>query len=272
MLMIQEAVYPIWEWPFSWDHASWIVGAATAAALGVLAMDDYKLAKSFFLIAAADAWGGMVMWGIKTDLPSWQRNLILFVAIGEIGVLFIQSLRYVDGKKKAKESTSATQKDQVPNFEVRVNGALWGPVNEQNPKEGTIVTLYAQAVNRGTLATAYMKRGQLTLPSGVLFAGKLVSPAMEKQVIKGREGSPTVTLLPQEQFALRLDQEPPEKVPHGWVQYVFEDLHFRQVKPGTKISLTIEDIDHHEFYGTLTINSTHDLGGMYMPTSKRHQK
>ena len=48
-------------------------------------LDDFKLAKLFFRLAAADAIGGIVMWGAKTELPLWGRSLLIFVMIGSIG-------------------------------------------------------------------------------------------------------------------------------------------------------------------------------------------
>lgn len=46
------------EWLFSWEVGSWVVGGAIAAAFSFLALDDFKLAKLFFLLAAGDAIGG----------------------------------------------------------------------------------------------------------------------------------------------------------------------------------------------------------------------
>jgi hypothetical protein len=99
-------------WLFSWEVSSWVVGGAIAAAFSFLALDDFKLAKLFFLLAAADAIGGIVMWGAKTELPPWGRSLLIFAMIGSIGVLADQALRYVDKKQKTKLSQSASPEVQ----------------------------------------------------------------------------------------------------------------------------------------------------------------
>jgi len=87
------------EWLFSWEVSSAVVALAISVGLAVLALSDYKLAKVSFMIAAADAWGGIIMWGGKYDLPAWSRSLIVFFAAGLVAVLLVQSLKYVDSKK-----------------------------------------------------------------------------------------------------------------------------------------------------------------------------
>jgi hypothetical protein len=107
---------PMVEWLFSWEVASVVVGLAVSIGLGVLALDDYKLAKLFFLLAAADTLGGVIMWGAKSDLPAWARTLLVFVITGAVAVMFVQSLRYVDKKQRAKEGggSSGTTGKQAP--------------------------------------------------------------------------------------------------------------------------------------------------------------
>ena len=50
----------------------------------MLGENDFRLAQIFFLIAAADASGGVLMWGIKTNGPTWQLALAAFMLIGGI--------------------------------------------------------------------------------------------------------------------------------------------------------------------------------------------
>jgi len=90
---------PMTEWLFSWEVVSVIVALAISIGLGVLALSDYKLAKLFFLIAAADATGGVLMWGRKSELPHWAIGLIVFAAVGGIAVVTLRALWYVDSKK-----------------------------------------------------------------------------------------------------------------------------------------------------------------------------
>jgi len=94
------------EWLFSWEVTSWAVGILTAFALGLLALNDYRWAKLFFLIAAADASGGVVMWGIKTETRTWPVLLAVAALMGGIGVLTVLAFWYVDGKKSSAEAKS----------------------------------------------------------------------------------------------------------------------------------------------------------------------
>jgi hypothetical protein len=91
------------EWLFSWEVSSWIVGLAVSIAFGLAAMDDFKWARLFFLLAAADAGGGVVMWGVKAQNPTWQVLVVVFILMGSVGVCTVLALRYVDGKRKVKE-------------------------------------------------------------------------------------------------------------------------------------------------------------------------
>jgi hypothetical protein len=99
------------EWLFRWEVTSVIVVAFATLGVGFVALDDFKLAKSCFLIGAFDAAGGMMMWGVHTNLPTWERMLVVLVLVGGTGVLFVESLRYVDEKsaRKIPPSSSAAQ-------------------------------------------------------------------------------------------------------------------------------------------------------------------
>jgi hypothetical protein len=103
--------FPMVEWLFSWEVVSVVVALLVSSGLGVIALDDFKLAKLFFLLAAADAAGGVVMWGVgaKTENPTWQVVLIVFLAVGSIGALTVLAFRYVDNKKRAKEDKDSKQ-------------------------------------------------------------------------------------------------------------------------------------------------------------------
>jgi hypothetical protein len=93
------------EWLFSWEVTSVVSVALAGFGFAVLALDDFKLAKLFFLIGAADASGGVVMWGIKADSPMWQVAIVVFVVVGTIASLTVIFFRYVDDKRSAKETS-----------------------------------------------------------------------------------------------------------------------------------------------------------------------
>jgi hypothetical protein len=96
------------EWLFSWEVTSVVVVAAATIALAVLALNDFALAKVFFLMAAADACGGVLMWGMRSRLGTWQVATMVFILVGGIGAIAVLALRYVESKKHVKEAKSPT--------------------------------------------------------------------------------------------------------------------------------------------------------------------
>jgi hypothetical protein len=99
------------EWLFSWEVVSVLVTLLISIGLGALALDDFKLAKTCFLIAAADALGGVVMEGAKSNSGPWVKTLIVFLVAGGIGVLLTWGMKYVDVKKESKEAKEAALPD-----------------------------------------------------------------------------------------------------------------------------------------------------------------
>jgi hypothetical protein len=108
---------------FSWEVASVVVALLISIGLGVLALDDFRLARLSFLLAAAYAIGGVAMRGVRTDLPPWGRIVLVFSLTGIIGVAALYSLTYVDKKQKAKERLSNRQ----PPIEKTVKFAVMIP-------------------------------------------------------------------------------------------------------------------------------------------------
>jgi len=103
------------EWLFSWEVSSVVIALAVAVAFAFLSLSDFKLAKLFFLIAAADASGGMVMWGVKTQRPLWQMMSGVFVLMGAIGVVTVLAFRYVDRKQSKPNATFGSAGSQSSN-------------------------------------------------------------------------------------------------------------------------------------------------------------
>jgi hypothetical protein len=155
------------EWLFSWEVASWFIAAFIAAAFAFLAMDDFKLAKLFFLLAAANAVGGIAIWGAKCSLPGWQRNAIIFLLCGGLGVLCTQAFRYVDAKRREKESP----KDQVlpTTLPWHIPASIRTKYSSQQTIEiSNVPGKYNRTLNLDNVATL-----QLTAP----FTGSLVTLA-----------------------------------------------------------------------------------------------
>jgi hypothetical protein len=119
----------MFEWLFSWEVTSWVVAGAIAVALGVLALDDFRLAKLFFIIAAADAAGGIAMWGIKTTRPTWLSALTAGLLVGAIAAMTIFVFRYVDGKEQKKKVGDSSESKKEP-YDIDVNTALLSPIRQ----------------------------------------------------------------------------------------------------------------------------------------------
>ncbi len=97
---------------FSWEVTSWVVGIAISCAIGILALNDFRLAKFFFLIAAADATGGTIMSISRSGLNVWWQGVLVFAAGGCICLFLFVSIRYVDSKKERGIVNSPLQ-DQI---------------------------------------------------------------------------------------------------------------------------------------------------------------
>lgn len=104
------------EWLFSWEATSVFVGILITIGLGVLALNDFKAAKVFFMLATADAAGGISMWGANSPMPPVARTLIVFVATGLIGIFAVQSIRYVNRKSAASLAESKPQAETLRSY------------------------------------------------------------------------------------------------------------------------------------------------------------
>jgi len=87
------------EWLFSWEVTSWTVGILVAVAFAVIALKDFRLAKLLFLLAAADAIGGIEMTVVKSPLISPMKWLLAFALAGLVGLATCACFLYTDGKK-----------------------------------------------------------------------------------------------------------------------------------------------------------------------------
>jgi hypothetical protein len=98
---------------FSWEVTSVVVGLAITVALGTLAFKDFGLAKFFFLIAAADAIGGIIMGISRSGFSAWWQGVLVFATGGCICLLLFLSFRYVDSKKDKASANSPLQEQPV---------------------------------------------------------------------------------------------------------------------------------------------------------------
>jgi len=62
------------------------------------------------------------MWGVKIDLPPWEKAILVFLMAGTIGVAVFYSLTYVDKKHKAKEQATNRQPptERISKFAVMI--------------------------------------------------------------------------------------------------------------------------------------------------------
>jgi hypothetical protein len=98
---------PMLESFFSWGVTSVVVALLIGAAFSVLALNDFKIARGFFLLAAFDALGGVAMWGTKSNLGLLSKGLIVFVGGGIVCVLLFLALTYIGTKESAAKPEPA---------------------------------------------------------------------------------------------------------------------------------------------------------------------
>jgi len=97
------------KWLLSWEVTSVSVGLLVGIGLAVLGMNDFKLARACFLLAAAHAIAGMAMWGFFTPLDSKVRIVAMGLCFGIIGILTVESWRYVERKGEVKSPPETAQ-------------------------------------------------------------------------------------------------------------------------------------------------------------------
>src|SRR5437660_818883 len=124
------------EWLFSWEVVSVVVGLLVSIGLGVLALDDFKLAKLCFLFAAADGIGGIAMWGAKSTLSPWVSTVTVICISGVIGLLALQSFRYVDRKTEQKERSEKPTDSVKTQHPVPLGYTVVGHATIASPKDG----------------------------------------------------------------------------------------------------------------------------------------
>ena len=80
-----------------------VVAIAVGTALATIASKDYKAAKTCFLLASADAIGGVTMWGAKNPSSTWLSAMLVFLACGILGLSGFFLLKYVDLKEAQEQ-------------------------------------------------------------------------------------------------------------------------------------------------------------------------
>jgi hypothetical protein len=128
------------EWLFSWEVTSVVVGGGITVAFYGLALNDFKLAKLFILIAAADASWIVRLWGVKTQRTPWQL-IGVYTLIVVIGALTIRVLRYVDKKRLL---ASPNIKGEILEYQPQIS---WSP----RPGIASVVLLKASLVNHSAV-------------------------------------------------------------------------------------------------------------------------
>jgi hypothetical protein len=89
--------------------------------VGVLALREYRFAKTCFFVSAALLGGKVVAWSIHSHFP-W-RGVVTFALFGTIGLIFMKSLDWVDKKRdednKAKLEAPAPSPVPTPSAPVK---------------------------------------------------------------------------------------------------------------------------------------------------------
>lgn len=107
------------EFIFRWEVVGIIVGILATIGIGVLALGDFRIAKVCFAIASADLAGGVVMWGASTQLSLKMRALIVGISFASIGILLVESLRYIDRKRAVTSAKLDKDTQKKPRTESK---------------------------------------------------------------------------------------------------------------------------------------------------------
>ena len=82
-----------------WDVIGWIIGFLLPIGVGVLALNEFRLAKCCFVISAAILLIKAFSWGVTTDQPVEMRAIIIILSFGIVGVVLVESFRWIDRKQ-----------------------------------------------------------------------------------------------------------------------------------------------------------------------------
>jgi hypothetical protein len=239
------------EWLFSWEVTSVVVVAFLATAFAFLALDDFKLAKLCFLVAAADAIGGMVMWGVKTQATSWARYVVVFIMVGSIGVLAVASLAYANRKSAAKSGkeallANAAAEQSAPKLVSSIDYVyVAGNTKNVRTVDETLIILVVTIQNTGDPTTVADYRLEVDIPNRARPQFSLAKiPDILKVPSKTGKDKGFVfyatDFLPDKTFANPLTKDAPVR---GIVSFVSTSVTPPELyKPGVGLSLIFKDV------------------------------
>lgn len=176
---------------------SWAIPILIGIGFGVVAMDDYKLAKACFLISALIAEAKIFMWGIETARGDGFRLLICFVAFGLIGALAVESFRYVDRKRasrlKTPQTTQETRTEPTPSLTPQLSESQQARIEFRNETSKALrdLSLYVKLKRAysiqelGHFRILFAIAGDDTIPEFFLGCQDLYqpNPTMDTQTI-----------------------------------------------------------------------------------------
>jgi len=88
------------EWLLSWEVSSVVVGILITVALTVLTLNDFKIAKVCFCIAAAYTAASVFMWESHNTLPEAEQIGVGVIALFLIFLLLLVALRYLKAQEE----------------------------------------------------------------------------------------------------------------------------------------------------------------------------
>lgn len=98
----------------SWEVVGWVVGILIGIGLGVLALDEFVAAKVCFSLTGMVSVMKIGHWEWLTGSPLYVRIPISILLIGGVGVLCIESLRWVDRIQLAHAKKDAGVAENKP--------------------------------------------------------------------------------------------------------------------------------------------------------------
>ncbi len=105
----------------SWDLLGWIIAFFVPLGVGVIALNEFRLAKSCFVVSAVVLFAKVAIWLSQMHMRPYAWMLVSFLVFGTIGVCLIGSIRWVDRKKPGAAAPDLAGSASLPGPEAKLS-------------------------------------------------------------------------------------------------------------------------------------------------------
>jgi hypothetical protein len=129
-----------------WEVWGWLLALLVPLGVGFVGMNEPRLAKSCFVISGLVLGARIVMWGAYAK-PSFGNRALVFAACGLVGVVALESLRWIERRNATQQSTQPLPMTPLPSGTTSPKAPLQSPpelppINrEATPTETLVVPL-----------------------------------------------------------------------------------------------------------------------------------